>query len=103
MERDPEIDGAWERQDEIEPVGWIQDGGLGPAQIRHTAVDVRIPEGQMPVPELVGRKRPPVDELRGEIVSAVRQHDGPAREQDVAKHAEGQPQQEGNSDPTGTD
>jgi len=58
---------------------------------------------QMPVPELVGRKRPPVDELRGEIVSPVRQHDGPAREQDVAKHAEGQPQQEGNSDPTGTD
>jgi hypothetical protein len=41
----------------------------------------------MTVPELVRRKRTPVDELRSEIVPSTGKHDRPAREQYVTKQA----------------
>src|ERR1700685_449205 len=63
VERYAEVDGARERQYQIEPIRRTQHGGRGPTEVRYAAEDLRIPERQMTVTELIGGERPPVDEL----------------------------------------
>jgi hypothetical protein len=54
-------------QQQIQPVGWIEQSGLEASKEVRSREDVGIPESQVSLGQLTEAKLVPIDELRGKI------------------------------------
>ena len=75
MQCNAHIDGLGDGQHQIEPVGWIEQGGLEASKEGRSRVDMGIPESQVPLGQLTESKLVPIDELRGKIGTLLTEKD----------------------------
>ncbi len=86
---DREIDRERRRQHHVHPVGWIQQRGSEPAEVRRTAVVVGIPQDEVAAPQLAEGEGKPVEEGPGHVVPGRRQDEPTPGEEHVAEDDEG--------------
>jgi hypothetical protein len=77
---DPKIQGQPQREEEVDPIGRVKQGGLESAQKRGATKIVGIPQDQMPLLELGKSEFPPSGEMQVKI--------GPFAGKDPATSAE---------------
>ncbi len=90
MQRNAHINCCGKRQHQIQPVGWIEQGGLKASKVWHPRKDVRIPQGQVALAQLAETKLAPIDELRGQVGAPLGENHLIRRKQHIDEHEQRQ-------------
>ncbi len=86
MQGNAPVYGLGKGQDQVDDIQRVQQGRLESGKKRRPAVNVRVPEGEIPAEHLLDGKTPPVHELRGQVLSAVGEHHIAGKKQHIEEH-----------------